>query len=67
MEKLLAPVGFYYTQAGDVPAGERVFADEVFLGVYDGPENWRLVSEAEREEMVELDAAEALAIVTGNE
>lgn len=59
MNKLTAPDGHYYTQAATVPAKERIFAVEVYLGKYDSPENWRLADEAEKEATEkEVEAAE---------
>lgn len=58
MRHLHAQDGKFYTQAADVPAEERVFATEVFLGIYDAPENWRLADAAEKE-AVEAEIAAA--------
>ena len=49
MRHLHAQDGQFYTQAADVPANERIFATEIYLGIYDAPENWRLADEAEKE------------------
>lgn len=48
MKQIIAPVGKYYTQAADVPDGDRVFATLVELGKFDKEENWKLVTEAEK-------------------
>lgn len=60
MERLKAPDGQYYTQAADVPAKERVFANVVYLGAPDSPDNWRLAEASERaavEAQLEAEAA----------
>lgn len=49
MKHLIAPDGKFYTQAADVPANERIFATEIYLGKYDAPENWRLADAEEKE------------------
>ena len=67
MKILKAPDGYYYTQAADVPAPERIFADSVYLGPYDAPENWRLADQEEKDAATELAPEEALKIITGNE
>lgn len=49
MNKIIAPDGKYYTQAADVPFEERVYANIVYLGKYDSPENWRLAEAEEKD------------------
>lgn len=50
MNKLVAPEGYYYTQVAEVAPADRIFSVLIFLGDLDSPENWRLVSEAEKRE-----------------
>lgn len=45
--------GMYLTQAGDTE--NRIFSEQVILGVNDSPENWR---EATEQEKIEYEAAE---------
>lgn len=36
----------WITQAADVPATERIFSDQLYLGVNDSENNWKEVTDA---------------------
>ncbi|GEM_PF-1317778 len=52
LRTLTPAAGCFLTQAGDVPAQERVVSEKVYLAVNDAPENWREITAAEAEAII---------------
>lgn len=57
--------GMWLTQVGDTD--NRVFSDQVILGVNDSPENWREATEAEKLEWEEAEKARMEAEIAEHE